>query len=316
MSCRAIASLVDGSSLSLLPPHDQRSRLVPETPHEIGKAVIGQDVVIERLLVALLANGHVLLEGMPGLAKTLLVKSLGTALGVQFERIQFTPDLLPSDVVGTMIFSAEGRRLRHARGPDLRQPRAGRRNQPRPGQGPVRPARGHAGTAGHDRRQLPSAAAAVLRHGDAESGRAGGHLPAARGADRSLSLQAARRLSVRRGGGADDGAWGQVTKQPALAAGLERRGTARAPRRRSTPSMSRPPCRPTSSRSCAARATSPLRPRAAGDASACSTSAPRRAPRSRSFKPAAPSPGCAAATTSRPPSSRKSSTTSCATASA
>ncbi|MDP2136392.1 MAG: MoxR family ATPase [Candidatus Didemnitutus sp.] len=72
---------------------------------EIGKAVIGQDEVVERLLVALLANGHVLLEGMPGLAKTLLVRSLGTALGVQFERIQFTPDLLPSDVVGTMIFS-------------------------------------------------------------------------------------------------------------------------------------------------------------------------------------------------------------------
>jgi len=71
---------------------------------EIGKAVIGQDAVIERLLVALLANGHVLLEGMPGLAKTLLVKSLGTTLGVQFERVQFTPDLLPSDVVGTMIF--------------------------------------------------------------------------------------------------------------------------------------------------------------------------------------------------------------------
>jgi MoxR-like ATPase len=71
---------------------------------EIGKAVIGQDAVVERLLVALLANGHVLLEGMPGLAKTLLIRSLGTALGVQFERIQFTPDLLPSDVTGTMIF--------------------------------------------------------------------------------------------------------------------------------------------------------------------------------------------------------------------
>jgi MoxR-like ATPase len=71
---------------------------------EIGQAVIGQDAIVERLLVALLANGHVLLEGMPGLAKTLLVRSLGTALGVQFERIQFTPDLLPSDVVGTMIF--------------------------------------------------------------------------------------------------------------------------------------------------------------------------------------------------------------------
>ena len=71
---------------------------------EVGKAVIGQDAVVERLLVALMANGHVLLEGMPGLAKTLLVRSLGSALGVQFERIQFTPDLLPSDVVGTMIF--------------------------------------------------------------------------------------------------------------------------------------------------------------------------------------------------------------------
>jgi MoxR-like ATPase len=84
---------------------------------EIGKAVIGQDAVVERLLVALLANGHVLLEGMPGLAKTLLVKSLGAALGVQFERIQFTPDLLPSDVVGTMIFSPKNGEFTAHRGP-------------------------------------------------------------------------------------------------------------------------------------------------------------------------------------------------------
>jgi len=84
---------------------------------EIGKAVIGQDAVVERLLVALLANGHVLLEGMPGLAKTLLVKSLGTALGVQFERIQFTPDLLPSDVVGTMIFQPKTGEFSPHRGP-------------------------------------------------------------------------------------------------------------------------------------------------------------------------------------------------------
>jgi len=84
---------------------------------EIGKAVIGQDAVVERLLVALLANGHVLLEGMPGLAKTLLVKSLGTALGVQFERIQFTPDLLPSDVVGTMIFQPKTGEFTAHRGP-------------------------------------------------------------------------------------------------------------------------------------------------------------------------------------------------------
>lgn len=84
---------------------------------EISKAVIGQEAVVERLLVALLANGHVLLEGMPGLAKTLLVKSLGTALGVQFERIQFTPDLLPSDVVGTMIFQPKNGEFTAHRGP-------------------------------------------------------------------------------------------------------------------------------------------------------------------------------------------------------
>jgi MoxR-like ATPase len=84
---------------------------------EIGKAVIGQDAVVERMLVALLANGHVLLEGMPGLAKTLLIKSLGTALGVQFERIQFTPDLLPSDVVGTMIFQPKSGEFTAHRGP-------------------------------------------------------------------------------------------------------------------------------------------------------------------------------------------------------
>ena len=70
---------------------------------EVQKSIIGQDEVIERLLVALLSNGHVLLEGLPGLAKTLLIKSLGAAMGLEFERIQFTPDLLPSDVVGTMV---------------------------------------------------------------------------------------------------------------------------------------------------------------------------------------------------------------------
>src|SRR6185312_14891956 len=75
------------------------------------------NAIVERLLVALLANGHVLLEGMPGLAKTLLVKSLGTALGVQFERIQFTPDLLPSDVVGTMIFQPKTGGFAAHRGP-------------------------------------------------------------------------------------------------------------------------------------------------------------------------------------------------------
>lgn len=72
--------------------------------NELGKAVLGKTEIIERLQIALLVGGHVLLEGMPGLAKTLLVKSLGKVLELKFERIQFTPDLLPSDVVGTMVY--------------------------------------------------------------------------------------------------------------------------------------------------------------------------------------------------------------------
>ena len=84
---------------------------------EVQKAIIGQDEVIERLLVALLANGHVLLEGLPGLAKTLLIKSVGSAMGLDFERIQFTPDLLPSDVVGTMVFQPKEGTFRVHQGP-------------------------------------------------------------------------------------------------------------------------------------------------------------------------------------------------------
>jgi MoxR-like ATPase len=71
---------------------------------ELGQAVLGKTEIIERLQIALLVGGHVLLEGMPGLAKTLLVKSLGKVLELDFERIQFTPDLLPSDVVGTLVY--------------------------------------------------------------------------------------------------------------------------------------------------------------------------------------------------------------------
>ena len=84
---------------------------------EIGKAVLGQVQIVERLQIALLTGGHVLLEGMPGLAKTLLVKSLAQALGVAFERIQFTPDLLPSDIVGTMVYSPGDGRFSAHRGP-------------------------------------------------------------------------------------------------------------------------------------------------------------------------------------------------------
>ena len=72
---------------------------------EIQKVIVGQDLNIERILIGLLCNGHVLLEGVPGLAKTTLVKTMSRALGLAFSRIQFTPDLLPSDLIGTLIYN-------------------------------------------------------------------------------------------------------------------------------------------------------------------------------------------------------------------
>src|SRR5438445_495378 len=71
---------------------------------EIGRVIVGQEQLVERLLVGLLANGHVLLEGVPGLAKTMSVRTLATAIHASFHRIQFTPDLLPADIVGTLIY--------------------------------------------------------------------------------------------------------------------------------------------------------------------------------------------------------------------
>jgi MoxR-like ATPase len=72
---------------------------------EVGKAIVGQKMMIERLIIGLLGNGHILLEGVPGLAKTLAIKSLAAALDVPFRRIQFTPDLLPADLIGTQIYN-------------------------------------------------------------------------------------------------------------------------------------------------------------------------------------------------------------------
>lgn len=72
---------------------------------EIGKVIVGQKPMVERLIVGLLSNGHILLEGVPGLAKTLAIKSLASAMKAKFQRIQFTPDLLPADLIGTMIYN-------------------------------------------------------------------------------------------------------------------------------------------------------------------------------------------------------------------
>jgi MoxR-like ATPase len=73
--------------------------------YEVKKTIVGQDILLERLLIALLCRGHILVEGVPGLAKTLAVKSLAAAVGGQFHRVQFTPDLVPADIVGTRVYN-------------------------------------------------------------------------------------------------------------------------------------------------------------------------------------------------------------------
>lgn len=91
--------------------------MIAQLLREVSKAVVGQQAFMKRLIVALLARGHVLIEGVPGIAKTLAANSLAKSMGVQFKRIQFTPDLLPSDLLGTAIFDAKESAFRIERGP-------------------------------------------------------------------------------------------------------------------------------------------------------------------------------------------------------
>ena len=84
---------------------EHESRIVGELMRELGRVIVGQRAMLERLIIGLLADGHVLLEGVPGLAKTLSVRTLAGAIEAAFHRIQFTPDLLPADLIGTMIYN-------------------------------------------------------------------------------------------------------------------------------------------------------------------------------------------------------------------
>ena len=95
----------------------QASAFVQPLFNEINKVVVGQKYLVERLVIGLLANGHVLLEGVPGLAKTLSVKSLAASLNVKFARLQFTPDMLPADIIGTQIYNPQTGNFTTRRGP-------------------------------------------------------------------------------------------------------------------------------------------------------------------------------------------------------
>jgi len=93
------------------------SAFVEKIRNEIAKVVVGQLYVVDRLLIGLLTNGHILLEGVPGLAKTLTVSSLAKVLNLKFQRIQFTPDLLPADLIGTMIYNQKTMEFTTKKGP-------------------------------------------------------------------------------------------------------------------------------------------------------------------------------------------------------
>jgi len=85
--------------------------------NEIKKVIVGQDYVVDRIFVGLLCNGHILLEGVPGLAKTTLIKTVAQTLGLSFQRIQFTPDLLPADLIGTLIYNPKTHEFQVKKGP-------------------------------------------------------------------------------------------------------------------------------------------------------------------------------------------------------
>ncbi|MBP6871371.1 MAG: AAA family ATPase [Bacteroidales bacterium] len=95
----------------------QESAFIDMINMEMGKVIVGQKHMVERLLIGLLSNGHILLEGVPGLAKTLAIKSLANVIDAHFSRIQFTPDLLPADLIGTMIYSQKKEEFVVRKGP-------------------------------------------------------------------------------------------------------------------------------------------------------------------------------------------------------
>ena len=125
---------------------------------ELRKVIVGQDEVVEQVLVALFTGGHCLITGVPGLAKTLLIKTLAEILDLSFKRIQFTPDLMPSDITGTEILDESNgvRGLALRAGADLRADHPRRRDQPHAAQDAGGAARGDAGVPRHRRPAAPT----------------------------------------------------------------------------------------------------------------------------------------------------------------
>ena len=183
--------------------------LGPSRPRRIGcgptsgGSIVGKDDAVTLLLVALFVEGHCLLEDVPGVGKTMLAKSLARSLDLTFQRIQFTPDLLPSDVTGLSYFNQKTAGVHVPRRARLRERPPRRRDQPGHAPDAVGAPRGDGGAAGDRRRRDPATAPSLPRARDPEPHRARGHLPAARGAARPLPAPGQPRLPEPRGGAAD-----------------------------------------------------------------------------------------------------------------
>ena len=195
------------------------TQLAKDVTEQVGSVIVGKDEQVGLLLVALLTEGHVVIDDVPGVAKTLLVKTLAAALGLKFARVQCTPDLLPGDVTGSQVFNQKTAGFEFRPGPVFANfvladeiNRATPRTQ-------SSSARSDGGAAGHRRWRGPSVAAPVPRDGDAEPGGAQRHLSAAGGAARPVPDEAAPRLP-------------DASRRGAHARAVPQRGTARRRARR------------------------------------------------------------------------------------
>jgi MoxR-like ATPase len=128
----------------------------------VNRAVLGQRQVVREVVVALAAAGHVLLEGLPGMGKTLLVRAIAQAVGGRYARVQFTPDLMPSDITGHAIFDMKSEQFRIRRGPVFCNILLGDEINRAPAKTQAADAGGHAGAAGHRRGAIPRAAAPFM----------------------------------------------------------------------------------------------------------------------------------------------------------
>ena len=166
---------------------------------EVSRKIVGQHEVVDELLNALMANGHALLVGVPGLAKTLLIQTVAEALDLNFSRIQFTPDLMPTDITGTEVIEEDrttGKRVfRFRERTYLREHRLGGRDQPDAAQDAGCPARGDAGAFSDRRRRHLPTEPPVLRARHAEPHRAGRHVPSSGSSTRQIHARAADLLS-------------------------------------------------------------------------------------------------------------------------